>query len=57
MEGFVGEKGEGFAGTIMKDTWTITGGGRGWKHGRDIGRAGVVGRGVGKRQKTVLEQQ
>ena len=28
-----------------------------WKHGRELGRAGVVGRGGGKRQKTVLEQQ
>ena len=25
--GNLGEKGEGFAGTITKDTWTITGGG------------------------------
>ena len=29
----------------------------GWKPGREVGMAGVVGRGVGKRQKTVLEQQ
>ena len=26
----------------------------GWKQGRGVGRAGVVGRGGGKRQKTVL---
>ena len=25
-EGISGEKGEGFAGTIIKDTWTIMGG-------------------------------
>ena len=37
MEGISGEKGEGFAGTIIEDTWTITrgewkreGGGEGW---------------------------
>ena len=48
-EGISGEKGEGFVGTIIKDTWTITGD---WK------REGVVeGWGVGKRQKAVLEQQ
>ena len=28
-EGISGEKGEGFVGTIIKDTWTIMGGG--WK--------------------------
>ena len=28
----------------------------GWKLGREVGRAGVVERGRGKRQKTVLEQ-
>ena len=50
----MGKEIEGFTGTIIKDTWTITrrvetgeGGGEGW----------VVGRGWGKRQKTVLEQQ
>ena len=26
-EGIMGEKGEGFTGTIIKDTWTITKGG------------------------------
>ena len=39
----MGEKGEGFTGTIIKDTWTITRGGGG-------------GEGWGKRQKTVREQ-
>ena len=29
----------------------------GWKQGREVGRAGVVGRAGGKRQKTLLEQQ
>ena len=33
------------------------GGGGRRKQGREVGRAGVVGRGGGKRQKTVLEQQ
>ena len=36
-EGISGEKGEGFAGTIVKDTWTITGGG---ENRRKVGRAG-----------------
>ena len=35
--GNLGEKGEGFAGTITKDTWTITGGG-GDRRGRWGGR-------------------
>ena len=48
------EKDEGFTGTVMKDIWTIIRGA--WKEGRDMQRAGVVGRGGGKRQKTVLEQ-
>ena len=47
MEGIIGEKGEGFAGTIMKDTWTII---------RGVGNGREVGRGEGKRQKTVFEQ-
>ena len=51
----MGEKGEGFTGTIIKDKWTTTRGE--WEWGREAGRAGVVGRGRGKRQKTVLEQQ
>ena len=51
----MGEKGVGFTGTIIKDTWTIT---RGvWKQGKEVGTAGVLGRFGGKRQKTVLEQQ
>ena len=54
-EGILGEKGEGLAGTIIKDTWTITGGRSG--NGREVGRAGGLGWGGGKRQKTVLEQQ
>ena len=37
-EGILGEKGEGLAGTIIKDTWTITGGRGG--NGREVGRAG-----------------
>ena len=53
-EGIIGGKGEGFAGTIIKCTWTITRGS--WKQGREVGRAGVVGRHGGGRQKTVLEQ-
>ena len=51
----MGGKGEGFTGTIIKDTWTTTR--RVWKWRREAGRAGVVGRRWGKRQKTVLEQQ
>ena len=51
----MGKKGKGFAGTIIKDTWTITR--EGWKQRKEVERAGVVGRGGGKRQKTVLEQQ
>ena len=45
------EKGEGFVGTIIKDTWTITGGqGMG-------GRWGGLGVRMGGRQRTVLELQ
>ena len=43
------EKGEGLIGTMIKDTWTITGG------GVETGEEG--GEGWGKRQKTALEQQ
>ena len=46
----MGEKGGGFAGTIIKDTRTITN--VGWKQGKEVGRAGVVGRGGGRKQKT-----
>ena len=38
-------RGETNAGTIIKDTWTTTKGG--WKQEREVGRAGVVGRGGG----------
>ena len=48
-ERIIGGKGEGFTGTIIKDTWTIT---RGVETGE-----GVIEKGGGKRQKTVLEQQ
>ena len=33
-------KGEGFVGTIIKDTWTIMGGGEGSGNGRKVGSAG-----------------
>ena len=49
-----GEKGEGFIGTTIKDTWTKMG--EGWKQGRVVGIAGVVRKGGEKRQKAVLEQ-
>ena len=38
---FEGEKGEGFAGTVIKDTWTIT------MRGLDIGEGGGEGWGGG----------
>ena len=47
-------KGEGFAGTIIKDTWTITGREWKWEGG---GEGWGLGQGRGKRQRTVLEQQ
>ena len=43
----MGEKGEGFIGPTMKDTWTIT---------RGVGNRGGRWEGWGKRQKTILEQ-
>ena len=43
----MGEKDEGFAGTTIKDTWTITRGG--WTQGRERGRVGVVERGGGEK--------
>ena len=46
-----GEKGKGFIGTIIKDIWTIT---RGGGNGRQVGRAGVMGRGGGKGRKLYL---
>ena len=55
MEEISGEKGEGFVGTIIKDTWTITGGmvrGRKWE---GSGEGWGLGWGSGKRQRTVLE--
>ena len=51
----MGEKGEGFTGTTVKDTWTITRRGDGREVEVEV--PGVVGRGGGRRQKTVLEQQ
>ena len=35
----MGEKGEGFTGTIIKDIWTIMG------RGADMGKGGTKGRG------------
>ena len=49
----MGEKGEGFTGTTIKDTWTITGE-VGWKQGREVGKVGVVGRGGGNGRKLYL---
>ena len=40
----MGEKGEGFIETTIKDTWTKTRRGRNW---RKVEMAGVVGRGGG----------
>ena len=48
-EGVSGEKGEGFVGTIIKDTWTIMGWGG---NGREVERVGGLGWGGEKRQKT-----
>ena len=52
----MGEKGEGFSGTTIKDTWTKTRGVESREGGRDGWGGGrvVVGKG---RQLTVLEQQ
>ena len=50
------EHGEAFTGTIINDTGTKTRG-VGWKQEKEVGRAGVVGRGGGKSQKNVLEQE
>ena len=36
----MGEKGDGFTGTTIKDTWTTTRGG--WKWEREVGRDRVV---------------
>ena len=43
----MGEKGEGFAGTTIKDTWTITRGGGGNRGGR----RGWLGWGDGRGEK------
>ena len=51
-EGISGEKGKGFVGTIIKDTWTITG----WKWDGG-GECWGLGWGAGKRQRTELEQK
>ena len=48
--------GEEFSGTTIKDTWTKNQDG-GWKQGREVCLAGVVGSGGGKMQTTVIEQQ
>ena len=36
-EGISGEKGKGFAGTSIKNTWTITR--QVWKQGREVGKS------------------
>ena len=45
----MGEKGEGFTETIIKNTWTITRGE--WILGKEVRRGGRKG------QKTILEHQ
>ena len=41
-EGISGEKGEGFVGTNIKETWTIRwGGGGAVRNRREVGRAGI----------------
>ena len=52
----MGEKGEGFTGTIIKDIWTITRLRGGNREGR-WGGLGWWGWGGWKRQKTILEKQ
>ena len=47
----IGEKGEGFSGTTIKDTWTKP------RWGWDVGMAGVRVSAGGKIETTVLEQQ
>ena len=46
---------EGFSGTTIKDVWINNMGG--WKQGREVGLAGVVGSGGWKMQTTVIEEQ
>ena len=53
MEGIIGEKSEGFAGTIIKDTWTIT---RGVETGEGGGVGWLVRRGRGKGRKLYLNK-
>ena len=53
--GISGEKGEGFVGTIIKDTWTITGGGGGNR--REVGRAGGWAGVGGKGRKLYLNNK
>ena len=43
-EGIMGEKGEGFTGTILKDIWTITTGVEMGEGGREEDRGGVGGK-------------
>ena len=50
-EGSSGEKGEGFVGTIIKDTWIIMGGGEGVEMGGRWGGLGVR-RGEGEKAET-----
>ena len=52
--GILGEKGEGFVGTIIKDQWTIMGGG--WKQEGGVEGWGL-GWGRGKSHRTMLEEQ
>ena len=51
-----GEKGEGFSGTTIKDTWTKRRRG-GIRQGREVGMVGVEGKRWEGKQTTVLEQQ
>ena len=50
--GIIGKKGTGFAGTIIKDPWTITR--AGWKQGREVGELGWWGGVGGKGRKLYL---
>ena len=50
-----GQRGEGFSGTTIKDTWTKPRGRV--EAGREVGLAGVGWRGGEKMQTTVIEQQ
>ena len=45
---------EGIAGTIIKDTWTKSGG-VGWRWGREVGSVGVEWKDGEKRHTTVIE--